>query len=102
MWGILAAWSLRIVSVIPTLVSAVEQVFKGTPKSGPQKWVAVSSVLAPAIADVATDLSKLAPPGTPPSTITAAIARYTKAINDATVAVANDLGIFTPSPPPAP
>jgi hypothetical protein len=97
MWGVFISWALRILPAIPQLISAVEGVFAGQPASGPQKWLAVEQALSQSISSVAADLAKLAPPGSDPQKISAAVALYTKAVNDATVAFANGVGIFTHS-----
>jgi hypothetical protein len=80
-------------TAIPQLVQGVESLWKGTPKSGAQKWIAVEQALSASIVTVAQEISQLAP-NTPVDTVSAKVAIFSKAVNDAFVKLANDLGIF--------
>jgi hypothetical protein len=106
MWPKVLAFIMQVLPVIPNLVVDVENLFRNQANSGPQKWVAVEQVLSQHIAQTADDIAQLAPAGTKAEDISKAISLYTRAINDATVALANTLGIFPhagqpPTAPPA-
>ena len=83
-----------LLSALPQLIAGIEALFKGTPKAGAQKWIAVEQALSQSIALLAQEVAQLAP-GTPVDKASAAIAIFTKAVNDAFVKLCNDLGIFT-------
>lgn len=97
MFQAIITWALRILSVLPNLIVNIENLFSAVPKSGPQKWISVEGALAQAIETAANEVAKLAPAGTKAETISAAIAKFTKAANDAFVTLMNELGIFTHS-----
>lgn len=85
----------RIVPILPLLIQAIESLWKGVPKSGPQKWIGVEQAIGGSITAVAQEVAALAPAGTSASKISAALAVFTKAVNDAIVRLFNDLGIFS-------
>jgi hypothetical protein len=101
MWqGILTLISV-IIPQIPSLVTVMENLFSNKKQSGLQKAAGVINAVAPLIAQEAGNIAKLAPAGTDAAKIATAVEAYTKAVNDATVVLANDLGIFphtTPTP----
>lgn len=105
MWPLVLTFIMQVVPVIPSLVTDIENLFRAKPKSGAAKWIAVEQALSQPISDVASQIAAAAPPGTKTEEISAAVAIYTKAVNDATVALANALHVFphagTPAAPPA-
>lgn len=94
MWQAIIGLIASILPSIPSLVTDAENIFRGKPKSGVAKAAAVINFVSPVIASVASDVQRLAPAGTNAADIAAAVEKYTKAVNDATVTLANDLGIF--------
>jgi len=82
-----------LLPALPQLIAGVEALFKGTPQSGAAKWVAVEQALSQSVALVAQEIAQLAP-GTSVDTVSAKVAVFTKAVNDAFVTLCNDLGIF--------
>jgi hypothetical protein len=94
MWQVILGLIAQIIPVIPSLVTDAENVFRGKPKTGVQKAAAVINFVAPIIAQVAQDVVNLAPAGTDAAKIANYVEKYTKAVNDATVTLANDLGVF--------
>lgn len=98
MWIAILGLIAQILPVIPSLVTDAENVFRSKQKSGVQKAASVVSFVAPLIAESAQAVVNLAPPGSDAGKIATAVERYTKAVNDATVALANDLGAFPHSP----
>lgn len=84
-----------VIPVLPQLIASIEQLWKGTPKAGASKWIAIEQALSGTISTVANQVALLAPPGTKIDTVSAAIAIFTKTVNDALVKLFNDLGIFT-------
>jgi hypothetical protein len=101
MWPILLPWILEIIPRIPSLVTDVEEAFHGKPQAGAQKWSAVEQALSTSISEVTHQLAAIAPAGTNSEEIAAALSTYTKAINDATVELANKLKIFAHAGQPA-
>jgi hypothetical protein len=87
---------IPVLSALPQLVVGIESLWKGTPKAGAQKWIAVEQALSQSISLVAQEVAQLAP-NTPVNTVSAKVALFTKAVNDAFVALCNDLGIFQQS-----
>lgn len=94
MWQAILGLIGAIIPSIPSLVTDAENIFRNQQASGPQKAAQVVGFVAPIIEEGAQAVVKLAPAGTQASTIAAAVSKYTKAVNDATVALANDLGVF--------
>lgn len=94
MWQAVLGLIASIIPSIPSLVTDAENIFRNKQSSGPQKAAQVIGFVAPVIEQGAQAIVKLAPAGTEASKIAAAVNKYTKAVNDATVALANDLGIF--------
>lgn len=101
MWPIVLTWVMRILPVIPSLVTDIENLWRHKPHAGAQKWISVEQALSGSISEVAEQLMAIAPPGTQVSDITAAISIYSRAVNDATVQLANSLKVFPTSAPPA-
>lgn len=101
MFSTILNFVLTIVPVIPQLVTSIENLFKGTPKSGPQKWIAVEQALSQSISTVSGEIAKIAPAGTTAETISTALVVFSKDVNDAFVKLANDLQLFTHSGQPA-
>lgn len=98
---------MRILPVIPSLVTDIENLWRHKPGSGAQKWISVEQALSGSVSEVADQLLAVAPAGTKAEDISAAIAIYARAVNDATVALANSLKVFPhggaePSAPAAP
>ena len=94
MWQAILGLIAAIIPSIPSLVTDAENIFRGQKKSGPRKAASVVQFVAPLIETVAQDIAKLAPAGTDAQKIANAVNVYAKAVNDATVLLANDLGIF--------
>lgn len=97
----------KLITVLPNLIIAIENLWAPKQKAGPQKWVSVEAAVSGSIEDAAQAVAKLAPAGTKAQTISDAIAVFTKSVNDAFVKLMNDLGIFKAdytqsSPPPTP
>jgi hypothetical protein len=101
MWPLALTFAMRIIPAIPGLVGSIEGLFRGKKKAGAQKWIAVETVLAPHIADLAQALAVEAPPGTKLEEISRHVSIYTRAVNDATVAFANALHMFPTGDQPA-
>jgi hypothetical protein len=98
--GLLATvlgWVLPILTALPSLITGAETLWSHTPKSGPQKWISVEQSVSGTIELAANEIAKLAPPGTDAQTISDAIAVFTKAVNDAFVALMNALKILPTS-----
>lgn len=91
------SFASRIIPVIPQLVTAAEGIFKGRPKSGPSKWLFVEQALAGEIQQIVATAQSLTPSGTKGAEIESVIAKYTKAVNDATVEFFNAVGLFPKS-----
>lgn len=87
---------IPVLSALPQLVVGIESLWKGTPKAGAIKWIAVEQALSSSISLVAQEIAQLAP-GTPVDTVSAKVAIFTKAVNDAFVTLCNELGIFQTS-----
>lgn len=92
---------LTVIPVIPQLVTSIENLFKGVPKSGSQKWIAVEQALSQTIQTAAGEIAQLAPAGTSADRISTALVVFSKDVNDAFVKLANDLQLFTSSSTPA-
>lgn len=101
MWVTILNLIAQILPVIPSLVTDAENVFRSKQKSGVQKAASVINFVAPLIASVAQEVAQLAPAGTDAAKIATVVETYTKAVNDATVALANALGAFPHTAPPA-
>jgi hypothetical protein len=101
MWQSILALIAAILPSIPSLVTDAENIFRSKPKSGVQKAASVINFVAPLIASMAGEIARLAPAGTDAAKIATAVETYTKAVNDATVTLANDLGVFPHSSTPA-
>lgn len=80
-------------TALPQLITGIEALFKGVPKAGAQKWISVETALSQSITIVAQEVAQLAP-GTSADKVSAEVAKFSKAVNDAFVALANGLGIF--------
>jgi hypothetical protein len=97
MLGILSViirYATMVLPALPQIISGIESLWRGTPKSGAQKWIAVEQALSQSISIVAQEVAQIAPAGTDVSKISAALAVFTKSVNDAFVKLANDLGVF--------
>lgn len=101
MWPIALTWIMRILPVIPSLVTDIENLWRHKPNSGAQKWIAVEQALSGSISEVADQLAAVAPADTKPEEISAAVSIYARAVNDATVALANSLKVFPHGAQPA-
>jgi hypothetical protein len=101
MWPLILTFGMQVIPVIPSLVTDVENLFRGKHKAGPQKWLAVEQLLGPIVQQLSTELAALAPPGTKAQDIAKHVSTYTKAVNDATVAFANAVGAFPKAGAPA-
>lgn len=87
---------LPMLPAIPQLITAVEGLWSATPKSGPQKWISVETALSGSIQAVAAKIIA-AVPNAKVDEVTARVAVWAKAVNDATVALFNDVGAFQTS-----
>jgi hypothetical protein len=101
MWAAILNIIGAILPAIPSLVTDAENIFRMKQKSGVQKAAAVINFFAPMVAEGAQAVVALSPPGTNAAKVATAVEKYTKAVNDATVALANDLGAFPHTPAPA-
>lgn len=101
MWPIILNFVALIVPVIPSLVTDIENLWRHKPNSGAQKWISVEQALSGSISEVAQQIAAVAPPGTKVEDISAAVVIFSKAINDATVALANALHVFPHAGQPA-
>jgi len=101
MWLKILGWIIIVVPVIPSLVTDIENLWRSTPKSGNKKWLSVEQALSGSISEVASEVAKLAPTGTKAGDVSTAIVIFTKAVNDAAVALANTLQIFPHDGQPA-
>ena len=101
MWQAILTLIAAIIPTIPSLVTDAENVFRNQPQSGAQKAASVVQFVAPLIQSVSQDVAKLAPAGTDAQKIANAVNVYAKAVNDATVVLANDLGVFPHTTSPA-
>jgi len=86
-------YAVAALSALPQIIAGVEALWKDTPKSGSYKWIAVEQALSASISLVAQEVASLAP-NTPVNTVSAKVAVFTKAVNDAFVTLCNGLGIF--------
>ena len=80
-------------TALPQLITGIESLFKNVPKFGASKWILVELALSQSITTVAQEITQLAP-GTSADKASAEVAKFSKAVNDAFVALANGLGIF--------
>jgi hypothetical protein len=94
MWPLILTFGMQVIPVIPSLVTDVENLFRGKAKQGPAKWLAVEQLLAPTVEELTGKLIAVAPAGTKALDIEKHVKAYTKAVNDATVAFANAVGAF--------
>ena len=101
MWQAVLGLVSAISANAPSIVTTVENIFHSKSKSGAQKAVTAANFFAPVIAASAQEFAKLAPAGSNADAIAASITKYTRAVNDAAVALANDLNIFPHSDAPA-
>lgn len=92
--GVLLKFVVPAIQALPTLISGIEALFQNRPKSGPQKWIAIEQALSGAIVLAAEEVVKIAPDGTKVDDVSGKIAVFSKAVNDAFVKLANDLGVF--------
>lgn len=90
----LLKYVVPILTALPDLILGVENLWKHTPGSGPQKWISIEQSVSGTIEVAANEVAKLAPSGTPASQISAEIAIFTKTVNDAFVTLMNNLGIL--------
>lgn len=95
MFAAILAFVINVVPVIPQLVTSIENLFKGQPKAGPQKWISVERAMSQSISMAASEVAKLSPAGTKPEKISLALAVFSKDVNDAFVKLANDLQLFS-------
>jgi hypothetical protein len=100
MWAAIIQLISGILPIIPSLVTDAENIFRNQKSSGTQKATQVVSFVAPLIETTSQAIVKLAPAGSDAAKIAASVTAYTKAVNDATVALANDLGVFPHSTTP--
>jgi hypothetical protein len=101
MWPLILTFGMQVIPVIPSLVTDIENLFRGKKKAGAQKWLAVEQLLAPQVEELSTQIAAIAPPGSKKADIAKHVAQYTRAINDATVAFANAVGAFPSTNAPA-
>lgn len=101
MFGTILNWVVTAISVIPSLVTDIERLWSGQAKSGSQKWLSVEQALSGSIQDVAQVAAKLAPTGTKAEVISTAVDVFAKSVNDAFVALANELKLFPHNGQPA-
>jgi hypothetical protein len=101
MWPLVIGWALNVLPVIPSLVTDVENLWRGHPKAGAQKAATTHNILHPSITNVAQAIATA--PGCPLSEgeIARALAAYAQTVSDATVALANKLQVFPHSAPAA-
>lgn len=93
----LLKYVIPVITALPELISGIEKLWTGVPKAGAQKWIAVEQALSGSIVAVANQVAALAPDGTKVDEVSAKIAVFTKAVNDAFVKLCNDLGVFQTS-----
>ena len=94
MWELVIQFAITALGAIPSLVRGVESLWSHTPKSGASKWISVEQALSGSIQLVADQVAKQAPPGTKTEEISAAVVVFSKAVNDAFVALANALHLL--------
>lgn|SRR5487761_1889976 len=94
MWPIALAWIVQVLPVIPSLVTDIENMWRHKPKSGAQKWISVEQALSGSIEEVTKAIAAAAPAGTKEADISAAASEFARAVNDASVGLANKLGAF--------
>lgn len=95
--SVLLKYVVPAIQALPQLIAGIEALFQNRPKSGPQKWIAVEQALSQSIVLVAEEVVKIAPDGTKVDDVSGKVAIFTKAVNDAFVKLANDLGVFQTS-----
>jgi len=101
MWPLILNFIIQAIPVIPSLVTDIENLWRGKPKAGSQKWLSVEQALSQSISAVAGEVAQLAPAGTKAEEVSAALVIFSKAVNDASVALANTLKIFPHAGAPA-
>ena len=108
MFMTILSWVLRVVPVIPSLVTDIENLWRGKPAAGQAKWQAVEQALSQSIQDVTAEITAIAPAGSKPADISKAISIFAKDVNDTFVKLMNDLKLFghggqppATTPPPA-
>ena len=94
MFQTILGFILQVVPVIPSLVTDIENLFRGQPKTGAAKWQSIELALSQSISTVAAEAAKIAPAGTKAETISNALAIFAKDVNDASVKLFNDLKLF--------
>jgi len=85
---------MRVLPVIPSLVTDVENLWREMPQTGKQKCAAVEQALGGSVSEVVNKLMAAAPQGTKVENVTAAVAIFARQVNDATVQLANALKVF--------
>jgi len=90
---------MRVLPVIPSLVTDVENLWREMPQTGKQKCAAVEQALGGSVSEVVNKLMAAAPQGTKAEDITAAVAVFARQVNDATVQLANALQVFPHAAP---
>jgi hypothetical protein len=93
-------YALQILTGLPSIVTGVENLWQHIPKSGAQKWIAVEQALSGTISTIGSDVAKDVPNITADDVATA-MAKFSKAANDAFVELLNDLGLFKSATPAA-
>lgn len=93
-------WLLPILTAIPSLIQAVEGLWSNVPKSGAQKWISVETALSQSIQTVGQEIVK-AVPNAQVDAAAAKVDLWAKAVNDATVALFNDVGLLPHAGQPA-
>lgn len=96
MWSKIISIGIGILTSIPTLIQGVEQLWKGTPKAGAQKWISVEQALSASIEQIAAEVVKECP-NTAVDDVAGRASVWAKAVNDATVAFFNDVGLLPKS-----
>jgi predicted PurR-regulated permease PerM len=92
--SVIIRYATMVLPALPQIISGIESLWKWTPKSGAQKWIAVEQALSQSISMVAQEVAQVAPATSDTKAISAAVAIFTKSVNDAFVKLANDLGVF--------
>jgi hypothetical protein len=94
MWPVVLEFIMRAIPVIPSLVTDIENLWRGKPKAGASKWISIEQALSGTIADTAKAVIALAPAGTKPEFVSQQLVIFAKSVNDASVALANALQVF--------
>lgn len=92
------AFAIGILSALPSLIQGVEAAFGKKSGQGPSKWIAVETALSAPITALANEIAASVP-NADASKISAQVAIWVKAVNDATVQFYNSAG--WPTTPPA-